>query len=155
MYIGNLQQWRQEVPFVPPQTARWLEFLAGLDVTTLTPGRHELGGRHFMNVDDSRTAPAAERNMEAHRRYIDIQLLLTGRECIGYQPLIQAGPVVAHEDGSDNWFYRPDTAKDILLPMVPQQTIAIFTPADGHRCLCAPDGVGGDVRKVIMKINVE
>lgn len=155
MYIGNLQQWRQDLPFVPPQTARWIETLAGLDIAALTPGRHELGSGNFMNVDLSVTAPAATRQMEAHRQYIDIQLLVTGREWIGYQPITQAGPVVAHEEGSDNWFYRPNVAKDIHIPMVPQQRIAIFTPADGHRCLCAPDGSGEEIRKVIMKIRVE
>ena len=154
MYLASLRQWQADMPYVPAVTAPWLEKLAHLDVASLTPGRHDLGNGNFMNVDVPETAPAATRQMEAHRAYIDIQLLLTGQEHIGYQPVSQAGPVVAHEEGSDNWFYRPDVTKDIVIPMVPLETVAIFTPADGHRCLCAPDGVRQTICKVIMKIKV-
>lgn len=155
MYIGNLKQWQKDVPFVPAQTAKWIEQLANLDVTTLTPGRHDLGDGNFMNVDVPTTGPAATRKMEAHHDYIDIQLLVSGDETIGYQPVTQAGPVVAHEEGSDNWFYQPPVEKDMVIPMTPCETFAIFTPADGHRCLCAPDGKSQTIRKVIMKIKVK
>lgn len=154
MYIGNLRQWQQDMLYAPTVTAPWLEKLGQLNFQTLTPGRHELGNGNFMNVDVPETAPATTRHMEAHRAYIDIQLLLTGQEQIGYQPVSQVGPVVAHEEGSDNWFYNPDVTKDIVIPMIPLETVAIFTPADGHRCLCAPDGMGQVIRKVIMKIKV-
>ena len=33
-------------------------------------------------------------------------------------------------------------------------TYAVFTPADGHRCLCAPDGQGKAIKKAILKIHV-
>lgn len=154
MYTGSLTQWKNELPFVPEGVAPWLEMLAGLRLDELTPGRHELGGGNFMNVDLSETGPADLRNMEAHRQYIDIQVLLEGEENIGYQPLCRAGRVVSHEEGSDNWFYRPDVSGDIIIPMVPKETFAIFTPADGHRCLCAPDGGHKPVRKVIVKVKI-
>ena len=30
-----------------------------------------------------------------------------------------------------------------------------FYPTDGHRCLCAPDGKGAVVRKIIVKVKVQ
>lgn len=151
MYVGNLKQWKQEVPYMPAGMAQWIEKLASYNLTELEPGRYELGNGHYMNIDAGRTYPAAERTMEAHRQYIDIQTVIEGDEVIGYQPIVHAGSVVEDRSASDAWFYNPNLAKDTLIRMVPG-TFAIFTPADGHRCLCAPDGSGKAIKKAIMKI---
>ncbi|KMO87407.1 hypothetical protein AB840_03210 [Megasphaera cerevisiae DSM 20462] len=153
MYVGNIKQWKLELPFVPPITAEWIRKLASFKLEELPPGRHELGGPHFMNVDVTETAPAAQRNMEAHRQYIDIQMVIRGEECIGYQPVFEAGAVITSCPQNDAWFYNPRASLDTIIRMTPG-TFAIFTPADGHRCLCAPDGTGGAIRKVIMKIHI-
>ena len=46
-----------------------------------------------------------------------------------------------------------DVADDTVIAMTPG-TYAIFTPADGHRCLCAPDGQGKAIKKAILKLHV-
>ena len=73
MYVGNLKQWEKEIPYVPAGLARWIEKLASYDLASLAPGCHDLGDGNYMNVDVGETHPAAERTMEAHREYIDIQ----------------------------------------------------------------------------------
>lgn len=153
MYVGNLKQWEKDIPYVPAGLAQWIEKLASYDLTALEPGRHELGDGNYMNVDVGETYPAAERTMEAHRAYIDIQTVIEGEEIIGYQPIIHAGSVVEDRSASDAWFYNPRLEDDTLIRMVPG-TFAVFTPADGHRCLCAPDGRGGAIKKAIMKIRI-
>ena len=83
-----------------------------------------------------------------------VQYVLEGEENIGWQPLCQAGPVVDDSRAdSDAWFYNPDVADDTVIAMTPG-TYAIFTPADGHRCLCAPDGQGKAIKKAILKLHV-
>ncbi len=153
MYVGNLKQWRQELPYLPETVRPWIERLASFDLAALAPGRHDLGGGHYMNVDEGYTEPAPQRKMEAHRSYIDIQTVVEGAECIGYQPVCQIGPVVEDKSENDAWFYDPDQRNDTRISMQPG-TVAIFTPADGHRCLCAPDGKSAPIRKVIMKIRI-
>ena len=153
MYVGNIKQWEKELPYVPAGLAPWIEKLASLDLASLAPGRHDFGGGNFMNVDVGETKPASERTMEAHRDYIDIQIVIEGDEIIGYQPIADAGPVVEDRSASDAWFYDPPLEGDTKICMVPG-AFAIFTPADGHRCLCAPDGAGKAIKKAIMKIRV-
>ncbi len=154
MYVGNLAQWEKEAAYVPAGLAPWIEKLASLPLRQLEPGRHELGGGCYMNIDEGRTQPAEERMMEAHRAYIDIQTVIEGDEIIGYQPLMNAGGVKEERPEADAWFYDPALEKDTKIRMVPG-TFAVFAPADGHRCLCAPDGVGAPIRKAIMKIRIE
>lgn len=154
MFVGNIRQWDKEKKFLPVYLQPWLEKLASLDKEKLTPGRHELGGPHYMNVDLSQTAPAKERLLEAHREYIDIQYVLEGEENIGWQPLFQAGAVVDDSRAAnDAWFYNPPVEKDVVISMQPG-TYAVFTPTDGHRCLCAPQGQGQAIKKAILKIHV-
>ena len=154
MYVGNLKQWQKETAYLPPKLVPWIEKLASLDLQHLTPGRHELGNGNYMNVDETETAPAEQRKMEAHRAYIDIQMVIEGSERIGYQPIINAGEVVEDRSAADAWFYNPSLAADTQIQMGEGTTFAVFTPADGHRCLCAPDGISRPIRKVIMKIKI-
>ena len=153
MYVGNISQWQKEAAYLPTQLVPWIEKLASLDIQKLTPGRHELEDGNYMNVDVTETAPANQRNMEAHRSYIDIQMVIEGSEIIGYQPVCKAGDIVEDRSASDAWFYQPPVSADTKIHMG-TGTFAIFTPADGHRCLCAPDGMSRPIRKIIMKIKI-
>lgn len=154
MIVGNISQYGDESRFLPEYIRPWIEKLASLDLAHLEAGRHELAGLNYMNVDVTKTAPASERLMEAHRAYIDIQYVIDGEENIGWQPLCRAGEVVDDSRAdSDAWFYNPDLADDTVIKMLPG-TYAVFTPADGHRCLCAPDGKGRAIKKAILKIHV-
>jgi YhcH/YjgK/YiaL family protein len=154
MYVGNLEQWQKDAAYIPAPLLPWIEKLAALDVQSLKTGRHELGGLHYMNVDETVTGPVEQRLMEAHRQYIDIQYVIEGDEFIGWQPLCKAGAVVDDSRAAnDAWFYNPDWKKDSTI-LMKAGIFAIFTPADGHRCLCAPQGIVKPIRKAIMKIHI-
>lgn len=154
MFAGNLSQYEKELPFLPASIRPWIEKLASLDFSELAPGRHELGGLNYMNIDVTETAPSADRLMEAHRDYIDIQYVIDGEEIIGWQPLAGVGAVVDDSKAeADAWFYAPPREQDTLIAMTPG-VYAVFTPNDGHRCLCAPDGQGRAIRKAILKIHI-
>ena len=154
MYIGNLAQWREECRTLPSFIVPWITYLAGQDLLALPVGRHELPDGNYLNIDEAETAPAVRRKMEAHCRYVDIQLLLEGTENIGYQPISDAGPVTEERCGADARFYEPPVADDLVISMVPKKTIAVFFPTDGHRCLCSPVGTGATVRKAILKVRL-
>ena len=126
MYVGNIKQWKLELPFVPPITAEWIRKLASFKLEELPPGRHELGGPHFMNVDVTETAPAAQRNMEAHRQYIDIQMVIRGEECIGYELVLEDGDVIRRCMKNDEWFYNGCECLDRIMGMN-KGKFAIFT----------------------------
>jgi len=153
MYIGKLQQWKQETPYLPSWLEPWIRQLACMDFQNLTTGRHELGGDSYMNVDEAMTERPCDRRLEAHCLYADVQMVLTGQEIIGYQPLCQTAGLQESQPGNDVYFYDSDPAADVLLPMVPG-VFAVFLPGDGHRPLCAPTGESGPVRKIIMKIRL-
>ena len=101
MYVGNLEQWQEEIRNLPEFLSPYIKKLAAFDFDALTAGRYELGGLNYMNVDEAETAPAAKRQIECHRRYVDVQVLLDGEEVIGYQPLSRLGAMTEDRGSKD------------------------------------------------------
>ena len=75
--IGN----RERYSGLGASIERALEYLADTDFTALEDGRHPIDGEAiFALVSSYDTEPESARSFEAHRKYIDVQYLLTGRE---------------------------------------------------------------------------
>lgn len=74
-----------------------------------TPGdlrRYDLNENGlFVNAETYTTKPPQGRDAEAHRRYVDLQLVIRGQEQIGIAPLESAAPVGAFSEERDIGFY--------------------------------------------------
>ena len=116
MYVGNLEQWQEEIRNLPEFLSPYIKKLAAFDFDALTAGRYELGGLNYMNVDEAETAPAAKRQIECHRRYVDVQVLLDGEEVIGYQPLSRLGAMTEDRGSKDAYFSR-QTVTVVFAPL--------------------------------------
>ncbi len=128
-----------------PGFRRGFEFLARKDLASLDSGRYELGGDGLfalINRDPGRGRGGAR--LEAHRKYIDIQLLVEGSEEIGWRPTAEcrklAEPYVAERD---IMFFS-----DAPLAWIPLAVgkFMIFYPEDAHAPLAA---IGPNVKAVI------
>jgi YhcH/YjgK/YiaL family protein len=147
---GNLKDW----PSAPgiKGLERAFEYLARTDLAALPLGRTDIEGNDlFLTVSEAETRAPEQVKFEAHRRYIDIQLVVRGQESIGYAPvasLVMAEPY--------------DATKDIEFFSVPQESatlalragdFAVFAPGDGHRPSLHLDGPHVS-RKVVVKVSV-
>lgn len=132
---------------LPGPYADALEFLRQPGLETLEDGRHEVGlhGVHA-TVSRQRARHAGQGRLEAHRRHADIQVLLGGRESIGWAPLdMTALPDTAWDPAADVQFFAG--APQLWLHLRPGQ-FALFLPADLHLPL-----VGEDlIHKVVVKV---
>ena len=137
-----------------PAFARAFEFLAGADWAALAPGaasvRHVIDGdRMYVAIDQKDGRGRDGARLEAHRRYIDIQVTIDGAEEIGWRPLAGCRqPADTFNDANDIGFFddRPETWVS-----VPPGSFAIFFPDDAH----APLAGHGPVKKAIVKIAVQ
>ncbi|MDX2187997.1 MAG: YhcH/YjgK/YiaL family protein [Opitutaceae bacterium] len=88
---------------------------------------------------------------ESHRKYIDLQLIVAGRE---FMDIADVGTLVLDEDltpARDVIFYRAPEAYSIL--RMHQGDIAVFLPPDGHRPSLAIEP-GEVVWKTVVKVPV-
>lgn len=136
-----------------PLFAQAFAFARRPEAATLPDGRHVIAGdRLYAVAAHSVGRPQAEALLEAHRRYIDIQIVLGGHETIGWAPLAAVADTAMPPgyDPQDDiiLFSRPAT---LWLPVLPGQ-FAIFFPEDAHAPLATP---GAAVHKLILKVAVE
>lgn len=132
-----------------PLFAEAFEFLATTDLAALPKGRVALQGeRLFVLIDEPEGRGRSGARLEAHRRYIDIQLTVQGIEHIGWRPLEDcAQPDGPFEEDRDIAFFadRPDTWL-----VVPARHFAILYPEDAH----APLGGEGRLKKAVVKVEL-
>ncbi|GHD58020.1 YhcH/YjgK/YiaL family protein [Jeongeupia chitinilytica] len=152
MYLGKLAHWPQQRAVLPDAVNRAFEALAAHDLDTLPAGRYEIDGdRLFFMIQEMITQPFDAGRPEAHRRYADIQLLLSGEEGYGVAPADPALAVL--DDFFDSrdiaFFAPPDNEQRIrLLP----GDFLVFYPGELHRpgrCV----GESMPIRKVVVKID--
>ncbi len=128
-------------------------FLRTVDGTQAL-GRHEIDGDNvFALVQRYDTKPAENALFEAHRRYIDVQFIHSGRETILWAPLAaMQEQTLAHDADKDAalWKLTPD-ATPLRLNA---GHFVIFFPQDAH-APCLEWETPEEVFKVVVKVAVE
>ncbi|MHC4855735.1 MAG: NanQ anomerase/TabA/YiaL family protein [Planctomycetota bacterium] len=122
-------------------------------VRNAAPGKHEVDGEAlFYNVDEYETQPIEDGRFEIHRKYLDIQHLVSGSECIGVAPLEGLTEESPYAVDKDIAFYQsaPEMSKLILKPGM----FAIFWPNEPHmpcRSINNPE----KVKKIVVKVQMQ
>lgn len=148
MIFSNLIQ-SERYAALHPLFPRAFDHIRNTDMFALAPGRYDIVGDDLFAIVElvqGRTREMAQ--LECHRKYIDIQLLLEGDETMGWKPLTDChNPVSEFSIEKDIQFFRDAPASWIA---VPPEHFCIFFPDDAH----APLVGSGEIRKVIFKIRV-
>lgn len=128
-----------------------LQFLEKTDLAALKPGKYPIDDREcYAIVSHYETKPLAQGAWEAHRRYADIQYIISGAERMGYANLDTMSPCSAYDDARD--FVALEGEGDFLVTRA--GTFFIFGTQDAHMpgiAVSAPE----PVRKVVVKVPVE
>lgn len=130
-----------------PLFPRVFEFIRNTEMLALAPGRHSIVGDDlFAIVENVAGRSREDAELECHRKYIDIQLVLEGTDEMGWKPLADCTqPVSDYSAEKDIQFFRDAPSSWIATP---PGAFCIFFPEDAH----APLVSEGQIRKVIFKI---
>lgn len=137
-----------------PTIARGLRFLAGLGdfapECELDGAPHKIaieGEDIFALVQSYHTKTVAEASFEVHRKYADLQYLVSGREVIRTAPLKGRKLLKAFEEGGDAAFYEFGEGTDHTLSV---GMVAIILPGELHApCLAVLE------RELVVKVVVK
>jgi len=147
---GSLKDW-SSAPGIKG-LERPFEYLARTDLTALPLGRTDIEGDDvYVMISEAETRPPEQVRFEAHRRYIDIQLVVRGQEAIGVAPvagLVSAEPYDAAKD--IEFFATPRESASLALRA---GDFAVFAPGDAHRPSLHLDGPHVS-RKAVVKVSV-
>lgn len=115
-------------------------------------GRYDIDGeRIFANVQSYMTKSREGAQFESHKKYVDLQAVISGKEIISWAPV--EGLKVESESfstGGDIAFYSGETIMDAHLPA---GYFALLFPDDAHMP-CLSDGESAQVTKIVVKIEL-
>ena len=145
-HINNLKNYA----FLPHPLLRALETIRDTDFSKLEDITYEVDGKNLYFFLSS--YPTREENLtpEAHRKYIDIQYMITGSECMGVGQLDTMTEEVEANPAKDIWFYHGPM--DTIT--VKEGMFAVFFPNDAHAPCVSPAEGANDVRKCVFKVAV-
>ncbi len=124
-------------------------FLREADLASMASGMHEIRGRElFAILSEASGVSKEEAKLEVHRKYIDIQFVVSGTDHMGWKSLaFCATPSDPYNEARDAAFF-PDTTDNWF--DVPAGYFTIFYPDDAHAAMVTRE----TVRKVVLKIAV-
>jgi YhcH/YjgK/YiaL family protein len=120
---------------------------------TAADGRTAIDGdRLYASVSTYPTSPRKERRFEAHKRYIDVQVVLEGEERIDVSLEKDLPILEAYDEKKEVMFFKPP--KEFASLTLRPGCFAVFYPHDIHRPGCNLRGKR-QVRKIVVKVEVE
>nr|WP_294992199.1 YhcH/YjgK/YiaL family protein [uncultured Sediminibacterium sp.] len=125
-----------------------LLFLQHTDLNTLENGKHELeGDALFAIVQEYDTKDPAQEKLESHKKYIDVQFVVSGTEKMGHALLKKQTPSRAYNPEDDYMLF--DETPDFF-SIVNEGMFTIFFPTDLHMPWIR-NGSSSHVKKIVIK----
>ena len=166
MFIGRIEQIEQEKGIYPQTLLLVLKYLSQQNFAAMKSGRYAVelcdnkeltNGKSdgiYLNLDRYQTKVLEDCRPERHIRYIDVQYMIEGEECLGWCPLSpDLEEVTTYDKDKDIIFYRDLVPESSLILL--KGNFAVLYPDDVHRPCVAIDEPGQKVTKAVVKIPVE
>ena len=131
--------------------AQALHYLQTTDLKNIASGKYEIDGENlFAIVQEYETLNSANEQMEAHKKYIDVQYMVNGAELVGHAILNNQTPSKAYDDAADFMLFgeAPSFFSKFKAGM-----FMIFFPSDLHKP-CIKINEPASVKKVVVKVKV-
>jgi YhcH/YjgK/YiaL family protein len=133
-----------------PRFARLGEYLQQENLQALPQGRHDIAGDALYVISSPQAATRGSAMLEAHRRYIDVHVVLDGIEGMGWAALANLREEDKPFDVENDYvcFREPPTT----IQQLTTGQLAIFFPEDAHVPLL---GDGSVVKKCVFKVRCD
>lgn len=149
MIIDEMSELKNYIS-LNPNFAKVLDFLNKNKIENFSQGRYEIEGLDiYLNIDEYVTKEINESNPEAHRNYIDIQIVLKGNEVIGYNTLSNSTVKKEYNKEKDIEFFESNC--EYIKACAGR--FFIFFPNDVHHP-CISDGKKSNIKKAVFKIKI-
>lgn len=144
----DMVQLAEQAHANPAEWEAALKFLKNTDFSGVEPGKYPLsGGGAYANVQEYLTRD--EGLFEAHRKFIDIQYIVSGSEYIDVAPIESITEVKdSYNNENDIMFFNVGGFKRRVADA---GTYLVLFPSDGHRP-CMKIEKSAPVKKIVVKI---
>jgi len=144
-HISNIRCYQNLHKYFPEV----FEYLEKTSIKNLPTGKYDIiKNKAYINIDKVQARKKKNAYLETHRKYIDIQIILSGLDTIGWKPLLHCKKVqINYDEGKDIIFYKD--VPDFFVSISPD-FFTIFFPGDAHMPLIGAE----EIHKAVVKIKV-
>ena len=163
-------EWRNGfVRASPHKSTNWAEFanqyhrnkatwdsvfnwLATHNLDSLPAEKYPVCGETYVRIQEANTRPDEQCRIESHRKYIDFQMTIRGKERLGLFGHEQVWPYSPYDAKHD---FRRYELKDGQKPryfVSNPQTFFMFFPDDYHQAMLQVGDHRAPIRKIVVKI---
>ena len=141
-YFKNKERWEKA-----------FKFFKNNDLIKLEVKRYDIDGDDlFATVSEYMSKNEETTKFEAHRKYIDIQYVISGNEIMNIAPLKTVTDVVTQYDATKDIEFM--TTDKVINYTASPSNFFIFFPSDAHRP-GLKSGVNSPVRKIVIKVKAD
>lgn len=127
-------------------------YIKETDLNSLEAGKHIIDGDNvFALAQRGTTVSRTDARWEAHKKYIDIQFLLSGPERIGFQKEDDLAVSTEYSPERDIAFYE-DNDEGFFVQLQPNSFVICF-PSDAHMPLV--NNREQPIKKIVIKVKVD
>lgn len=126
-------------------------FITTHDMKNLEEKRYDLGDGEYVNVESYNTYDFSERRYEAHKKYKDIQYIITGKENIIIKDVDLLVIDEEYDSNRDIIFYKNNIRG--IDNIIEEGEMLLISPGEGHMPCVSIDG-SVYVKKAVFKILV-
>lgn len=154
MILDNLHNTLAAYENMDARLAKAFDWLRATNLSALAMGEKIVidGNRVYALTQSYDTIDPSEGSFEAHRSYIDIQIMLSGSEVMLWTPLADLPTVKTPYNYEKDLVFFEEPAFFVPLT-VRAGDFAVFFPSDGHKPRCR-NGTSEKIRKIVVKIAV-
>ena len=148
MLLSSIKNYKNVLKFFPQLDVVFDFITKNVSVKT-ADGKYDITKEIFATVQTCEPKPKKERVLEKHKKYVDLQYVVSGKDVIGWKFFDKKFKVLKKYDSKkDIAFYC--NAFDTFIDLK-KGDFAIFFPEDTHAPLCCEK----TVKKCIVKIPVK
>lgn len=143
--IERFQQYSRSVP----EIYEVMKFAERVRQENISAGKYPLQNG-FVLVQEGQTRRYEEADFEVHRKYLDIQILISGTEYVEYADMTDLSTKVPFDEEKDLELMEGAGCKIQIKP----DMFYVLYPTDGHKPCCHQD-VQTYYKKVLAKIKID
>lgn len=144
--LNNIDKY-QEIPDYAVKFTKQLLNDVGL-------GKHYLNEKEFVNIEEYIPKQLKDAKFESHKKYIDIQILLSGKERIYVRPVAGLTESIKYSEEKDIAFYSDPVENEDFVTLNGSNFVMLF-PHEAHAPQVAISESNNKVKKVVVKLLVE
>lgn len=127
------------------------DFLKKNDLRNMANGKYEIMGKDvYLSIQEYKTQKETDKKWESHKKYLDIQIMIDGVECIGYSGISHLTVAEPYHEEQDILFYHNSHQVHTMIVLT-DDDFCVFYGEDGHKPGYYPDQPG-KVRKAVIKV---